>query len=82
MASNMRVHPGLRGVEGEGCSPAVVRDEGAEGEEGCPEVAFGIGVIEGRGQSGEPETAGALRPSEPHALRGFRKRHLRERVVA
>ena len=62
--------------------PAVVGDEGTEGEESCPEAALGGAVVEGRGESGEPEPTRAVCPGEPRALGGFRERHFHERVVA
>ena len=81
VARNRGVHSRSRDIEGGGCLFAVVGDEGAEGEEGCPKAAFGVGVVEGRGESGEPESTRALRPSEPRALGGFQERHLSERVI-
>ena len=51
MARSMAAHPRSRA----GLLPAVVGDEGAEGEESCPEAAFSVSVVEGRGEGGEPE---------------------------
>ena len=64
-----------------GWLPAFVGNEGAQGEEGCPEAAFGVGVVESRGESGKPEPTHAFRPDEPRALGGFRERHFHQRVV-
>ncbi len=55
--------------------------EGADGEEGVPEAAFGGGVFHSRGERGEPEAGGPLCPIEPGALWALRERRSGERVV-
>jgi hypothetical protein len=51
----------------------LVTVEEAEGEESSPEVALGVGIVQGRDESGEPEAGYASRPREPRAFGGFRK---------
>jgi hypothetical protein len=55
--------------------------EGAKGEEGVPEAAFGGGVFQGRGERGKPEAGGPLCPVEPGAFRALREQRSGERVV-
>jgi hypothetical protein len=58
-----------------------VRSEVSQREEGAPEASFGCIVAQGRGDGGEGEACGALRPGEPDAWLCVEERLLNQGVV-